>query len=235
MSYFKVFLIFYSSAPCTKCNTLQRSYEFEREHRLQTEKDNERLRDVVSRQKQQQFHTSLQQQENEHVLTENSKQIRSETERVKYELDRLRHDFDKLITNYEPPNNLHQQAQLHAQIDTLRQFYEQEYRQRQAPLSNLPNGIQSSATTMNGYHRTSSPTKHDEYDHSPNGSINCSICSNSRLLRERLDNAIDTSLADQRIQTIKQMPILPRQSSPLLTSNTNTTSAVQLLRKRYYV
>ena len=41
----------FSSSPCLKCDTLQRNYEQEREQRLQTEKDNERLRDVVSRQK----------------------------------------------------------------------------------------------------------------------------------------------------------------------------------------
>jgi len=90
-------------------------------------------------------------------------------------------------------------------------------------MSKLNNGIQP--TTI----------KHDEYEHSLNGSYNCSICSNSRLLKERLDNAIDVSLADQRIQTIKQIPILPRQTSPLLTTNNGTMSSVELLRKRYYI
>ncbi|CAF2385966.1 unnamed protein product [Rotaria sp. Silwood2] len=223
------------SSPCMKCDTLQRSYEHEREQRMQTEKDNERLRDVVSRQKQQNdLNKSIQhQQEYENIVAENSKQIRSETERVKYELDRLRHDFDKLVSNYDPPNNLQQQAQLHSQIDTLRHFYEQEFRQ-QLLLSKLTNGIKPT-TAIHTYHQTSSPIKHDEYDHSLNGNSNCSVCSNSRLLKERLENAIDTSLADQRIQTIKQLPILPRLTSPLLPTNTNAISSIELLRKRYYV
>lgn len=160
-----------------------------------------------------------QHQENEHVITENSKQIRSDTERVKYELDRLRHDFDKLVLNYDPPNNLQQQAQLHSQIDTLRQFYENEFRQKQLLMSKVPNGIHS-------------PIKHE---HSSNGNVNCLVCSNSRLLKERLENAIDTSLADQRIQTIKQIPILPRQTTPLITTNNYDMSSVDLLRKRYYM
>ncbi|CAF4582573.1 unnamed protein product [Rotaria sp. Silwood1] len=230
------------SSPCLKCDTLQRSYEHEREQRIQTEKDNERLRDVVSRQKQQNdLNKSVQQQqEYEHIIAENSKQIRSDTDRVKYELDRLRHDFNKLVSNYDPPNNLQQHAQLHSQIDTLRHFYEQEFRQ-QLLLSKLSNGMKPSppspppTTTIHNYHRVPSPIKHDEYDHSSNGNLNCSICSNSRLLKERLENAIDTSLADQRIQTIKQMPILPRLTSPLLPTNTNTISSFDLLRKRYYV
>jgi hypothetical protein len=197
------------------------------------EKDNERLRDVVSRQKQQQeLNKSIQQhQENEQMIAENSKQIRSDTERVKYELDRLRHDFDKLVLNYDPPNNFQQQAQLHSQIDTLRQFYEDEFHKKHLLMSKLTDGIKSPPS--NGYHRTNSPLKH--YDHSPNGSLTCSVCSNSRLLKERLDNAIDVSLADQRIQTIKQIPILPRQTSPLLTTNNGTMSSVELLRKRYYI
>jgi myosin heavy subunit len=225
-----------SSSPCTKCDTLQRSYENEREHRLQTEKDNERLRDVVSRQKQQQeLNKTLQQnQATEQIIAENSKQMRSDTERVKYELDRLRHDFDKLVLNYEPPNNLQQQAQLNSQIDTLRQFYEDEFHRKQLLMSKLTNGIKSPSTS-NGYHRTASPIRHDHYDHSSNGSLNCSICSNSRLLKERLENAIDISLADQRIQTIKQIPILPRQTSPLLTTINSPMSSVDLLRKRYYI
>jgi hypothetical protein len=99
-------------------------------------------------------------------------------------------------------------------------------------MSQLTNGIKP---TTNGYHRTSSPLKHDEYDHSINGVFNCSVCSNSRLLKERLENAIDTSLADQRIQAIKQMSILPRQTLPLLTTNNNTMLPVELLRKRYYM
>ncbi|CAF0904207.1 unnamed protein product [Rotaria sordida] len=228
-----------SSSPCIKCDTLQRSYEHEREQRIQTEKDNERLRDVVSRQKQHNdLNKSLQQhQEYEHNISENSKQIRSETGRVKHELDRLRHDFDKLVSNYDSPNNLQQQTQLHSQIDTLRQFYEQEFRQ-QLLLSKLTNEMKPSPpppTTIHHYHRTSSPIKHDEHEHSLNGNSNCLACSSSRLLKERLENAIDTSLADQRIQTIKQMPILPRLTSPLLPTNNNTTSSLEILRKFYHV
>jgi len=90
-------------------------------------------------------------------------------------------------------------------------------------MSKLNNGIKP--TTI----------KHDEYEHSLNGTYNCSICSNSRLLKERLDNAIDVSLADQRIQTIKQIPILPRQTTPLITTNNNHMSSVEILRKRYYI
>lgn len=147
-------------------------------------------------------------------------------------MDRIRDDLGKLLSNYDPPNNFHQQAQLHSQIETMRQFYEDEFRKQQQLLNA---GSKSPVVMVNGYHRRSSVKKHDDYDHSHNGSLNCSICSNSRLLRERLDNAIDTSLADQRIQTIKQIPILPRQTSPLLTTNNTTMSSVELLRKRYYI
>jgi hypothetical protein len=224
------FFCYCSSSPCLKCNTLQRSYEQEREQRLQTERDNERLRDTVSRQKHE--HELNKSQDN----VEYSRQMRTETDRVKYELDRLRHDFDKLVLNYTPPNNSQQQAQLHSQIDTLRQFYEQEFRQQQLLLSKLANGIQP--TTNGVYHHPPAPLpqRYFEHSHPHNGGFqDCSTCSNSRLLKERLDNAIDTSLADQRIQTIKQMPILPRQRSPLLSTNTNTMSSVEILRKRYYV
>ena len=205
-----------------------------------TEKDNERLRDVVSRQSkhQQDLNRSFQQQqENEHVLTENSKQIRSNVERVNHGLDRIRDDLGRLLSNYDPPNNFQQQAQLHTQIESMRQFYEDEFRKQQQQSLNAKtsNGSKSPIVMVNGYHRRSSVKKHDDYDHSHNGSSNCSICSNSRLLKERLDNAIDTSLADQRIQTIKQIPILPRQTSPLLTTNNTTMSSVELLRKRYYI
>lgn len=151
-------------------------------------------------------------------------------------MDRIRDDLGKLLSNYDPPNNFQQQAQLHTQIETMRQFYEDEFRKQQQVLNaKANNGSKSPIVMVNGYHRRSSLKKDDHYDHSPNGSLNCSICSNSRLLRERLDNAIDTSLADQRIQTIKQIPILPRQTSPLLTTNNTTMSSVELLRKRYYI
>ncbi len=195
------------------------------------------MRDVVSRQKHQQELNKTFQQHNstEQMIADNSKQMRSETERVKHELDRLRHDFDKLVLNYEPSNNHQQQAQLHSQIDTLRQFYEDEFRRKQLLMSQLANGGSKSPPTKDNYHRTASPIRHEHYDHSSHGSLNCSVCSNSRLLRERLDNAIDVSLADQRIQTIKQIPILPRQTSPLLTTINGPMSSVDLLRKRYYI
>jgi len=230
----KRYLIF-SSSPCTNCNTQQRNYEQEHESRLRTEKDNERLRDAISRQKQHQhLNKSFPQGHNdENYLIENSKQIRSDTERVKSELDRLRQDFDKLVSDYEPTNNSHQQAQLHTQIDTFRQFYEQEFRQRQLATSKLTAGIKPTRTIT--YHRTSSPTKHD---HTFNETTPCTACINSRLLKERLETAIDTTLADQRLQKIKQIPPLPRQASVLLTINTTNDgvmSSVELLRQRYHV
>jgi hypothetical protein len=230
-----IFFFAFSSPPRTAYNTLQRSYEHEREQRLQTEKENERLRDVVSRQKQEhELNKSLHHHhDNEHFIPENSRQMRSETDRVKYELDRLRQDFDKLVLNYTPPNNPHQQAQLHSQIDTLRQFYEQEFRQKQSLLSNLANGIKP---TNNEYYTTPSPQKHEEHSHPHNGNLHDrSSYSNSRLLKERLNNAIDSSLADQRIQTIKQMPILPRQTAPTGTTNHTMPSTADILRKRYYI
>ena len=163
--------------------------------------------------------------------------MRTETDRVKYELDRLRHDFDKLVSNYTPPDNSQQQAQLHSQIDTLRQFYEQEFRhQQQLLFAKLANGNQP--TTNGAYHPPPAPLpqRHFEHSHPHNGGFqDCSICSNSRLLKERLENAIDTSLADQRIQTIKQMPILPRQTSSSITPTISTPSTADLLRKRYYI
>ena len=206
----------FSTSFCKKCNTLQRSYVQEHEYRLKTEKDNERLRDTISYQQQHhQFNKSFQQSnDNENYLIGNSKQIRSDTERVKYELDSLRQDFDKLVSNYEPTNNLHQQAQLHSQIDIFRQFYEQEFRQRQALMSKL-----SSGTKPINHHGTSPYT-------------------NSRLLKERLETAIDTNLADERLQSMKQMPTIPRQASSLLTINTTNNggmSSVELLRQRYHV
>ncbi|CAF1329496.1 unnamed protein product [Adineta steineri] len=245
------------SSPCVKCDTLQRNYDHEREQRLQTERDNERLRDTVSRQDQEHKklnRTFQQYQESEHVNSENSKQIRSDTERVKYELDRLRHDFDKLVLHYEPPRNLQQQQQqpqFSSETDLLRQLYEQELREKQLLMSKLINDVRPSSSpspqpqqmltptkTNNNYHRPppSSLSSSVHHDHGSNGHFNCSLCSNSRLLKERLENAIDTSLADQRIQTIRQIPILPRQTSSLLTTNTNNgVSSVDILRQRYYV
>jgi hypothetical protein len=155
--------------------------------------------------------TFPQQYNNENYLIENSRVIRSNTERVKSELDLLRQNFDQLISNYEPTDNFHQQTQLHSQIDTFRQFYEQEFRQRQSLMSKLTNGIKS-----NHYH-------------SHNGT---SFDTNNRLLKQRLETAIDTNLADQRLQTI------PRQASALLTINTTNNgvmSSIELLHKPYHV
>jgi len=144
-----------------------------------------------------------QQQHNENYLIENSRQIRSNTERIKSELDRLREDFDKLVSNYEPINNFHHQTQLHSQIDTFRQFYQQEFRQRQLFMSKLTNGT--------------------------------STYPNNRLLKQRLETAIDTNLAEHRLQIMAQ---LPRQASALLTVNNTDNgvmSSVELLRKHYHV
>jgi len=158
--------------------------------------------------------TFPQQYNNENYLIENSRVIRSNTERVKSELDLLRQNFDQLISNYEPTNNFHQQTQLHSQIDTFRQFYEQEFRQRQSLMSKLTNGIKS-----NHYH-------------SHNG---ISSDTNNRLLKQRLETAIDTNLAEHRLQIMAQ---LPRQASALLTVNNTDNgvmSSVQFLRKHYHV
>ena len=245
--------VYFSSPSCTKCDVFQRNFEQEREQRMQAQKDNERLRDTVSRQEQQQqqqqhlSETFQKHQSNDHLNVENNRQIRSDTERMKYEIDRLRHDFDKLVSNYDSPKLIPQQQlpQPYSQADALRQLYEQELREKQLLMMKLNDMTKASRTPTppptanNGYHPTSSSVHHhhhhSEYDYSVNGKSTCSICSNSRLLKERLENAIDTCLADQRIQTIKQMPILPRQTSALLTTSTNGLSSVDILRKRYYV
>ncbi|UJR09774.1 hypothetical protein I4U23_014001 [Adineta vaga] len=218
-----------TSSACTNCNTLQRSYDLERESRLQTEQDNDRLRQSLSRQDAYQHlnRTVPQEQHNEHYLIKNSQQIRSDTERVKSELDRLRQDFDSLVANYEPTNSSHHQAQLHTQIDTFRQFYEQEFRQRQLTMSKITAGVKP-ARTIN-YHRSLPATY---YDHAHNSTAPCTACINSRLLKGRLETAIDTSLADQRLQSIKQTAPLPRQASALLRINTThngLTSSVEIL------
>ncbi len=155
--------------------------------------------------------------QNDNYLINNSRQIRSDTERIKSELDRLRQDFDKLISNYEPINNYHHQTKLHSQIDTFRQFYEQEFRQRQLLMSKL--------TSENKSNR-----KITHHHSSLNGTS-----TDSRLFKERLETAIDASLADQRLQTITQ---LPRQASALLTitsPNNNLISSAELFRKHYHV
>ncbi|CAF1082984.1 unnamed protein product [Adineta ricciae] len=243
------------SPSCTKCDVFQRNFEQEREQRVQAQKDNERLRDTVSRQEQQQQQQHLsgtfqKYQSSDHLNVENNRQIRSDTERMKYEIDRLRHDFDKLVSNYDSPKLIPQQQQqqlpqLYSQADALRQLYEQELREKQLLMMKLNDMTKVSRTPTppptanNGYHHMSSPVHHhhhhSEYDYLVNGKSTCSICSNSRLLKERLENAIDTCLADQRIQTIRQMPILPRQTSALLPTNTNGLSSADILRKRYYV
>ena len=209
-----------SASPCVKCDTLQRSYEQERQQRLQTERDNDRLREAVSRQKQQEeFNRSL---NHEQQRNDQSREMRSETERVKQELDRLRHDFDRLVMNYEPSHNAaQQQAQIHSKIDGMRHLLEEDYRQRRRTSSGDNRPL---APMTNGYHHSASPAKHD---HHSAGS--CSICSNTQVLKERLDSAIDLSLADQRIKAMKQMQMLPRQKSP------STYSSMEHLRKRYYL
>jgi hypothetical protein len=180
-------------------NTFERSYSH-------TPKDNERLRDSLkySHHLSKSFPQIQQQQNNENYLIENSRQIRSDTERVKSELDRLRQDFDKLVEHYEPANTFHHQAQLHSQIDTFRQFYEHEFRQRQSLMSKLTSGIK--------------PINTSPYI----------AFANTHLFKERLETAIDNSLADERLQ---QMPPIPRQVSSLLTP----MSSIDHLRKHYHV
>ncbi|CAF1517476.1 unnamed protein product [Adineta ricciae] len=218
------------SLSCTNCHALQRSYEQERASRLHTEQDNQQLRETLSHHGSYQHlnRTYAPEQPNENYLLQNSRQIRSDTERVKFELDRLRQDFDKLVANYEPTNSLQHQAQLHSQIDTFRHFYEQEFRQRQATMAKITAGVTPARTIV--YHRNS-PASH--YDHAHVNGAPCSACINSRVLKGRLETAIDSSLAEQRLQTIKQTVPLPRQASALLTINTTNhglRSSVEILR-----
>ncbi|CAF4025534.1 unnamed protein product, partial [Rotaria magnacalcarata] len=218
-----------SSSSCKNCNAFQRSYEQEREYRLQTEQANGRLRDNASNQYQYLNKPFSMQPNNEIYLVENSRKIHSDTERVKSELDRLRQDFDKLVSNYEPPVNFHQQ--LHSQVDTFRQFYEHEFRQRQFLMSKTTPGLKS--TMSQNYHK---PSSHLSHKHS--FSEACSTCTNSRLLRERLESAIDLSLTDRRFQNGVQVSAVPRQASSLLTINTinnGPISSREFLRERYYV
>ena len=68
----------------------------------------------------------------ENYLIQNTRLIRSNTQRVKSELEQLREEFDRLVSNYEPNSNAEQQqTELRLKIETFRQFYEQEFRQRQ--------------------------------------------------------------------------------------------------------
>ena len=198
------------------------------------EKDYTRLRDVVTRQRQQQeeLNRSLQQhqQENEQMRYETSRDRRSEAERVKHELERLRHDLDQLVSQYEPTSNSQQQrAQLHSQIENMRQFYENEYQQGH---NSLPRVSKENRPMSSYQSRGGSFAK---TDYTSNGSTHDSHCLNSRLLKERLENAIDASLAEQRIKTLKDLPILPRQTISMSTNHLNTTSSYDPLRKRYFL
>jgi len=216
----KVSSISSSSSPCGQCNKLQRSYEQEREQRLQTERDNDHLRGVVSRQKQ-----------NENDRNDQNKEMRSETERVKQELERLRHDFNRLVMNYEPnhQNGQQQRAQIHSKIDDMRHLHEDDYRQRHRTISSE---TKPTMPMTNGYHPSTVPMKHDHY----HSSSSCSICSNTQVLKDRLDTAIDLSLADQRIKAMKQMQTLPRQRSPVTSVQyAPSYSSMENLRKRYYL
>ena len=150
--------------------------------------------------------------------------VRVSTARMKNELDRLREDFDRLVSSYDPPNSHQQQAQLHSHIDTFRQYYEQEFRQRQALMSKLTPSSNSHART------TDSPTL--------NTTLPPSVYSNNRLYRDRLDNGVDSTLADERLQAINQIPPIPRQASALLTINTSNSgarSSADLLRQTYHL
>lgn len=198
----------------TRLNTLQtqnhslvtlKDQDINTQHLIKTETRNNSNFILTSTPYQPLNKTYPQSQSNGNYIIENSRQIRSDTERVKSELDRLRQDFDQLISNYEPINNFHQQTQIHSQIDTFRQFYEQEFRQRQLLMSKFTNHSQPLSGTSSTY-------------------------SNNDLYKQRLETAIDTSLAEQRLQSIAQ---LPRQASALLTNN--VMSSVELLRKHYHV
>lgn len=89
-------------------------------------------------------------QSDENYLVDHGEQIRNETARVKTELDRLRGDFDRIVSTYEPTNSIEQYAQIHSHIDIFRQYYEQEFRQRQALRSKLNTSlpVSSSSTSI---------------------------------------------------------------------------------------
>ncbi|CAF0763436.1 unnamed protein product [Didymodactylos carnosus] len=229
-----------NESTCSQCDSLQRNYELERQQRLSIEKDNERLRETVQKQQQQQqqqrsipSQTVTQSKETDvHLLTvENSKQIRSETERVKYELDRLRQDFNLLIDNYDPKRDT---ETLHQSIDTFRKFYEQEFRQRQLIMEKLTNDNTSRPRTSPSYpvisYSNGGGDYGNHYSHSPSHDHSCPSsrcsCINSELLKERLETAIDTSLADQRIHAIKQFPL---RSATTTTTTTNGIGNVSTL------
>lgn len=145
--------------------------------------------------------------------------VRVSTARMKNELDRLRQDFDRLVSSYDPPNSHQQQAQLHSHIDTFRQYYEQEFRQRQALMSKLTPSSHNHART------TDSPPL--------NSTLPPSMYSNHRPY-----NAVDSTLADERSQAINQIPPIPRQASALLTINTSNSgarSSTDLLRQTYHL
>lgn len=192
---------------------------------MQTEKDNDRLRDVLARQRQQQedLNRSLQeqQQHNEQMRFDDSRDRRVENERVHKELQRLRQQLDDIVSHYEPSRDVqHQRAQIHSQIDNFRQFYENEYKQQPRSFHSLSTeNIPNSSDHQNHFHSQT-------FNHYPH-------CFNSRLLKERLENAIDTSLAEQRIQGIQQIKRFERpneQNSATLI----TAGALNPRRKRNY-
>ena len=84
-------------------------------------------------------------QPDENYLVDHAEQMRSETTLVKNELDRLRGDFDRIVSTYEPSRSIEQHAQIHSHIDIFRQFYEQEFRQRQALRSKLNTSLPPSS------------------------------------------------------------------------------------------
>ncbi|CAF1371037.1 unnamed protein product, partial [Didymodactylos carnosus] len=211
---------------CFQCDALQRNYELELQYRLSIEKDNERLREAFHKQQQHSVPSSIvtttqAKQDNVYLTTtENSKSIHGETERAKYDLDRIQ-DINLLIDNYDRKRATHT---LHQPIDTTRKFYDQEGRQRQLTIEKLTNDSSRPRTPssfpvgshLNGggdYEYHHHLHSHDSHENS-RPSSQCS-CTNSELLKERLETAIDTSLADERMQAIKQLP--------LRSTTTNTT------------
>ena len=147
-------------------------------------------------------------QQSQYKSENSQEQLRSNTERVKDELNRLRQDFDTLISSYDPNNNYSSpHTQLHSHIDTFRQVYQQEFRERQLLMSKLTNGTKSKTT--------------DQLFNKPIPST----------IKQRPYTAIDSSSANQRVHIITE---LPRQASALLTINTTNNgvmSSIELLRK----
>jgi archaellum component FlaC len=223
-------MVYFRQSACIQYDTLQRNYEQEHERRLQIQRDNKQLRIVVPREKyyHDEVNRSNQPKDGDYLNNQKSKN----------DLERLRQDFDKLLSNYEPNNNqqdhlYHQQnqAQMHSLIETMRQLQVENFRSRPLFPSETVNDNNSIGTKhRNGYHHASPPIKRDLYEHSSSHILNCSACSNSRLLNERLENAIDTSLAAHRIEAIKQIS-----NFPSTTTHSTDGSTVEHLRKRYHV